>query len=114
LEPSKAARLEATSFEALSTAAWAGMVSSELFFELLVAVNDSHSTLDLRFRWEAASSFTHRLESNGLRCARVRIALVRSGVSDQRSLLTSALARNRTWSDSFEDCHAIQHTRESC
>ncbi len=21
--------------------------------------------------------------------------------------------RNRTWSDSFEDCHAIQHTRES-
>ncbi len=21
--------------------------------------------------------------------------------------------RNRTWSDSFEDCHAVQHTRES-
>lgn len=23
-------------------------------------------------------------------------------------------SRNRTWSDSFEDCHAIQHTHESC
>ncbi len=22
-------------------------------------------------------------------------------------------SRNRTWSDSFEDCHAIQHTHES-
>lgn len=72
------ARFETTSFEALSAAAWAGIVASKLFFELLVAVDDSHSTIDVRFRGETATPFTHRLESGGLRCARVRIALVRS------------------------------------
>ncbi len=72
------ARLETTSLESQSAAARAGIIASQLFLELLVAVDDSHSTFDVSFRWEAASTFTHRLESNGLRCARVRIALVRS------------------------------------
>ena len=72
------ARFETASLESLSTAARAGIIASELFFKLLVAVNDSHSTFDVRFRGETASTFTHWLESNGLRCVRVRIALVRS------------------------------------
>lgn len=48
-------------------------------------MNDSHSAFDVRFRRETASSFTHGLESSGLRCARVRIALVCSSLSVQRS-----------------------------
>ncbi len=72
------ARFETTSLESLSAAAWAGIVAPELLFEVLVAVDDSNSAFDVRFRWETASTFTHWLESNGLRCARVRIALVRS------------------------------------
>ena len=72
------ARLETTSLESLSAAARAGIVASELFLELLVAVNDSHSAFDVRFRWETTPAFTHCLESNGLRCVRVCIALVRS------------------------------------
>lgn len=77
------ARLETTSFESQTAAAWAGIVASKLFFELLVAVNDSHSTFDVRFRRETATPFTHRLESSGLR--RVRIALVCSFSNVQRS-----------------------------
>ena len=40
-------------------------------------MDDSHSAFDVCFRWETPSSLTHRLESNDLRCARIRIALVR-------------------------------------
>lgn len=87
------ARLETTSFESLSAAAWARIVASELFFELLIAVNDSHSTFDVCFRRETATSFTHRLESSGLRCARVRIALVCS-VCEVSIVNCSVLARN--------------------
>ena len=70
------ARFETTPIESLSAAAGTGIVASELFFERLIAMDDSHSAFDVRFRWEAASAFTHRLESSGLRCARVCIALV--------------------------------------
>ena len=72
------ARLETTSLKSLSAAARAGIIAPEFFFEMLVAVDDSHSTLDVRFRWETAPTLTHRLESNGLRWARLGIALVRS------------------------------------
>ena len=74
------ARLEATSFESQAAAAWAGIIASKLFFQLLIAVDDSQSTLDVCFRREAASAFTHWLESNGLQCARFRIAFVHSQI----------------------------------
>ena len=77
MEPSKAARFETTSLESQAAVAWAGIIASKLLFQLLVAVDDSQSTLDVCFRWETATSLTHGLESSGLRCARVRIALVR-------------------------------------
>ena len=138
------ARFETTSLESLAAAARAGIIASELFFELLVTVNDSHSAFNLRLRREAASPFTHRLERSEFRRVRVRIASFRSRwkgssrfskCSRQESNLVFDLRRvaccpahsenrglnkepsnpprNRTWSDSFEDCHAIQHTRES-
>ena len=75
------ARLEATSFESQAATAWARIIASKFLFELLVAVDDSHPAFDVRFRWETASTFTHWLESNGLRCALVRIALVCSLLS---------------------------------
>jgi hypothetical protein len=61
LDPSKAARFETTSLESLSAAAWAEIVSSELFFELLVAVNDTDAAFDFGLRWETSAPFTHRL-----------------------------------------------------
>jgi hypothetical protein len=67
LEPSKAARFETTSLESLSAAAGAEIVSSELFFELLVAVNDADASFHFGFRWETSASFTHRLEKT-IRC----------------------------------------------
>ena len=78
MEPSKAPRFETTSLESLPAAAGAWIVASELLFELLISMDDSHSAFDVCFRWVTASSLTHGLESSGLRCARVRIALVRS------------------------------------
>jgi hypothetical protein len=83
------ARLETTSLESQATAAWAGIIAPKLFFELLVAVDDSQSTLDVSLRGEAASAFTHRLESNGLRCARCRIALVHSQICGWLRMETS-------------------------
>ncbi len=83
------ARLDATSFESQAAAAWAGIIASKLFFELFVAVDDSLSTLDVSLRGEAASAFTHRLESNGLRCARFCIASVHSKICDWLRMETS-------------------------
>ena len=106
MDPSKASRSHATLFESQSTAAWTGIIARELFFELLVAVDDSHASFDLRFRWESASSFTHRLERSGF--GRVRIALVCSMLKGSSE--KSALARNRTWSTTFAKSRAVRHT----
>ena len=108
MEPSKAARFETTSFESLSATAWAGIIASEFFLELLVTMDDSHPAFDLRFRWESASSFTHRLERSGFRRGRGRIAWVCSMLKGSSG--TSALARNRTWSSTFAESRAVRHT----
>jgi hypothetical protein len=49
LTPSKAAFLETALLEPLAGTAGAEIVAPELLFQQLVAVNDPHSTLDLRF-----------------------------------------------------------------
>ena len=110
MEPSKAARTHTALLESQSTAAWAGIIASESFFKLLVAVNDSHSSFYLRFRWETASSFTHWLESSDLHCTRVRSASVCSSLGECSFRLLSALARNRTWSTTFAKSRAVRHT----
>lgn len=46
--PSQTPRSEATTFESLTTAAWAQIVAAELFLELL-ALDDSDSAFDFRF-----------------------------------------------------------------
>lgn len=59
--------MEAASFERLSTATGARIVSPELFLEQLVTMNDADAAFDIGFRGEAASTFTHGLESRNLR-----------------------------------------------
>jgi hypothetical protein len=63
--------MEAASFECSSTATGARIVSPELFLEQLVTVDDADAAFDAGFRREAASAFTHWLESMNLRkCGR--------------------------------------------
>jgi hypothetical protein len=67
LAPSKQALPEATILESLIGAARAEIVSSELFFQHLIAVDDANASLDLRFRGESLASFAHRLEKMAVR-----------------------------------------------
>ena len=63
--------MEAASFECLSTATRARIVSPELFLEQLITVDDADAAFDIGFRGEAASALTHWFESWILRkCGR--------------------------------------------
>ena len=59
--------MEAASFECLSTATRARIVSPELFLEQLVAVYDADAAFDIGFRGETTSALTHWFESKNLR-----------------------------------------------
>ena len=63
--------MEAASFECPSTATRARIVSSELFLEQLITVDDADAAFDIGFRGEAAPTLTRWLESRNLRkCGR--------------------------------------------
>jgi len=62
LTPSKAAGAQAAPLEALAGTAQAEVVSAQLLGKLLAAMDDPHATLHLRFRGEALTALTHRLE----------------------------------------------------
>ena len=64
MTPSKAAFLETALLKAFARTAGAEIISSQLFFQQLVAVDDPQSTLDLRFGRESPTPLTHRLEKN--------------------------------------------------
>ena len=65
MTPSKASRFQAALLESLAATAGAGIVTSELLLQQLVAVNDANTALDLRFGRESPASFAHCLEKNG-------------------------------------------------
>jgi hypothetical protein len=67
LAPSKAAAAEAALLEQLVGAAGTRIVATELLGELLVAVDDSITLLDLRLGREAATSLAGDLESTSIR-----------------------------------------------
>ena len=66
--PSKAAAAQAATLERLVGTAGAGILATELLGELLVAVDDSITSLDLRLRREAATSLAGDFESTSFRC----------------------------------------------
>ncbi|MFT4556759.1 MAG: hypothetical protein ACI93T_000373 [Porticoccaceae bacterium] len=70
MTPSKAAFLQTTLLETLAGSAGTQVVAAELFFQHLVAMDGSLSTLHVRFRGKSASSLTHRLEKT-VRCRSV-------------------------------------------
>jgi len=63
LEPSKGASGQAAVLEQLRRTAGAEVVAAQLFFQELVPMDHAHPAFDVRFRWEAPTSFAHRLES---------------------------------------------------
>jgi hypothetical protein len=63
--PSKPACFQAALLESFAAAAGAWIVPAQLFDEFLVAVNDLHASLDVRFGWEAPPTLAHRLDENG-------------------------------------------------
>ena len=67
MTPSKAALLETTLFEASARAAGAQVVSTELFFQQLIAVHDSHPALHLSLGGESTTTLAHRLKKMAVR-----------------------------------------------
>ena len=65
MTPSKAAFLKTTLLKAFVGTAGAKIIPPKLFFQHLIAVDNPHSTLYLRFGWESTTAFAHRLEKNG-------------------------------------------------
>jgi hypothetical protein len=62
LTPSKAAFQQAALLEPLAGTAGTGIVSAELFFEQLIAVDEPLAAFDLRFRRKTTPPFAHGLE----------------------------------------------------
>ena len=67
MTPSKAAFPETTLLVAFAGTAGAQIIAPKLFLQHLVAVDDSHSTLHLRFGWESTATFAHCLKKMAAR-----------------------------------------------
>jgi hypothetical protein len=95
LTPSKAAFREATAFEPAVGAAGAEIVSPELFFQQLVAVNNPHATFDVPFGRKSFPSFAHDLKRRPvlLRFGRVAWGTSLSGNGQSTSETAQGFAR---------------------
>jgi len=67
LTPSKAALLETTLLKASAGAAGAQVVSTEFFFQQLIAVHDSHPAFHLSLGGKSTTTLAHRLKKMAVR-----------------------------------------------